>query len=211
MTRVGFEELLGFHCAPVLMGEKPANLVSVSKTRGNEDAASCSCLSDASPTEHVPALIKEYTSAFAGEGIRVEILCNCARHYMVLVYRPDRLTEYLKSPRVAELLWKDGYPKGGDLSCMLELLKMRFAAKRDFPHEIGLFLGYPVEDVVGFRKHKGSNYKMCGYWKVYGDVAYARETFARFDQCRSYLLGQLKAGCGLAQAIGMRPIPGSPA
>lgn len=29
--------------------------------------------------------------------------------------------------------------------------------KEDFPHEMGLLLGYPVEDVKGFMKHKGEN------------------------------------------------------
>ena len=35
-----------------------------------------------------------------------------------------------------------------------------------FPHELGLLLGYPVEDVLGFIRNEGRNYLYCGYWKV---------------------------------------------
>ena len=36
-----------------------------------------------------------------------------------------------------------------------------------FPHEMGLLLGYPVEDVTGFMVHGGKNSLYSGYWKVY--------------------------------------------
>lgn len=53
-----------------------------------------------------------------------------------------------------------------------------------FPHEIGVFLGYPIEDVIGFINNKGCNFKCCGYWKVYGDKEKAIKEFARYDKCR---------------------------
>ena len=37
----------------------------------------------------------------------------------------------------------------------IEKLKMRLSETTEFPHEIGLFLGYPVGDVVGFIKTRG--------------------------------------------------------
>ena len=51
----------------------------------------------------------------------------------------------------------------------------------DFPHEVGLFLGYPVWDVKGFIEHKGQQYKLCGYWKVYDDVPGALCKFEEYD------------------------------
>ncbi len=50
---------------------------------------------------------------------------------------------------------------------MLDRLQTR--CQGDFPHEIDVFLGYPCEDVRGFIRHGGQGYKLCGYWKVYGD------------------------------------------
>ncbi len=34
---------------------------------------------------------------------------------------------------------------------------------KQFPHEMGLLLGYPVEDVVGFMENNGKNYLYSGY------------------------------------------------
>lgn len=39
-----------------------------------------------------------------------------------------------------------------------------------FPHEIGLFLSYPPEDVRGFIEHKGHESKCEGCWKVYAVI-----------------------------------------
>ena len=53
----------------------------------------------------------------------------------------------------------------------------------EFPHEVGLFLSYPPEDVKGFIDNRACNFKCAGLWKVYGDEAAARRTFARFKKC----------------------------
>ena len=53
----------------------------------------------------------------------------------------------------------------------------------EFPHEIGLFLGYPPEDVKGFIENHAKNYKFTGYWKVYGDEAEAKKLFDRYRKC----------------------------
>ena len=71
----------------------------------------------------------------------------------------------------------------------------------DFPHEIGIFLGYPAEDVRGFVENGGCNYKLCGCWKVYGSVESARRKFAAYDRCREYLCGRLEQGEDLYQAL----------
>ena len=49
--------------------------------------------------------------------------------------------------------------------------------------KIGLFLGYPPEDVIGFIENDAKNYKYCGMWKVYGNISKAKETFATFKKC----------------------------
>lgn len=66
----------------------------------------------------------------------------------------------------------------------LRRLQERLAVQDDFPHEIGVFLGYPVEDVVGFIENAGQNCKCCGCWKVYCDECTAMRTFAKFRKCR---------------------------
>ena len=51
------------------------------------------------------------------------------------------------------------------MRCLIERLQNR----EDFPHEIGLFLSYPPEDVQGFIDNRAHNYKRICAWKVYGD------------------------------------------
>lgn len=52
-----------------------------------------------------------------------------------------------------------------------------------FPDEIGLFLGYPPEDVRGFIENKAAGCKCVGCWKVYGDAEAARAVFAKYKKC----------------------------
>jgi hypothetical protein len=54
----------------------------------------------------------------------------------------------------------------------------------EFPHEIGIFLGYPLADVEGFIQYHGKNYILCGMWKVYGRVQVAESAFLCFHQMK---------------------------
>ena len=65
----------------------------------------------------------------------------------------------------------------------LDWLRQRLAAGQGFPHEIGLFLGYPVGDVAGFIRNRGKNCRCVGCWKVYCNECEARRTFARLKKC----------------------------
>ena len=82
----------------------------------------------------------------------------------------------------------------------LERLSQRTACD-EFPHEIGVFLDYPVEDVRGFVQNSGCNYKLCGCWKVYGSVESARKKFAAYDKCREYLCRKLEQGEDIYRAL----------
>ena len=50
-----------------------------------------------------------------------------------------------------------GY-ESGDTDFLLKQLSGRLCLEQDYPHEIGLFLGYPLADVVGFIENRGWNY-----------------------------------------------------
>ncbi len=53
-----------------------------------------------------------------------------------------------------------------------------------FPHEIGMFLGYPVADIRGFIENEGRKYLMIGYWKVYSNLSQARMIFKEYDRAK---------------------------
>jgi hypothetical protein len=100
-----------------------------------------------------------------------------------MIFDKRLLEQTIHNETVLAFLAARGYPSGASIFAVLDYLQKQFSCET-FPHEVGFFLGYPAEDVLGFMKHKGENYKLCGYWKVYGNVKKAKEYFRRYDFCR---------------------------
>lgn len=173
-----FDLLLAEHSAPVLAGIKTANLIC--------------CRKEWYP--NLPEMLVVYKKAFQDRGIRFRILCSCSYRFLLLVYRPNRLLYDLESAEARALLQRYEYPMHEGLDALLEHLSTRTQEQQDFPHEIGLFLGYPIEDVRGFIEQGGKDCKLSGYWKVYGDVQAARRLFRQFDRCRDTARGYVERG-----------------
>ena len=76
---------------------------------------------------------------------------------------------------------------------------------QQFPHEIGLFLGYPPEDVQGFMKDCHAGVKCVGCWKVYGDEERSRKLFARYKRCTERFCRRMKNGASLERLIDALP------
>lgn len=129
---------------------------------------------------------------FLEDGISYEILKETPLYYLLFFYQKDMLTYKMKEYEASELL--TGYPVEEPLSQMLHFLRRRVQQfhleEKDFPHEIGIFLGYPIWDVKGFIEHKGQDYRLCGYWKVYQDVEGAKKKFKEYDKIRMSALRQ---------------------
>ena len=96
---------------------------------------------------------------------------------------------------------KFGYSKLTTLGEYLMRLSKRLNENGDFPHEIGLFLGYPVKDVEGFIENKGENFLLCGCWKVYSNAGRAKKLFNNYDKCRAYLCNKLDQGADIYNAL----------
>ena len=163
-----FDLLLAEHGAPVLAGIKTANLITCQRAWYPD----------------LPQMLAAYQRAFAGRGVCFRILCACDYRFLLLVYRPARLLEDLASREARALLSRYGYPMEEGLDALLDHLSRRTADRAEFPHEIGLFLGYPLCDVLGYIKNRGQNSKLTGWWQVYGDEAEAARLFSRFRKCR---------------------------
>ena len=178
------DRLLARHCSPALAGIKPASLFSCPRAGFH----------------NLEDTIRSYVLLLAERGIRLEILCHCQRSILLLVYRPHRLALQLAQPEVRQLLAEAGYPRG-DVPTLLDHLRGRLAERTSFPHEIGLFLGYPPQDVVGFQEHDGRDFFFCGYWKVYSNPQEARRLFLRYDRCRQSICGRVDSGASIAQVF----------
>lgn len=153
------EDLLVRHCSPTLAGIKTGNLFS------------CPCTSRADLTKELCRLNKKLVP----KGIRVLPLRVCGGRALIYVYRPHALECDLANQRARALLLKYGYTPENPNCCVVHL--MRRLCAEEFPHEIGLFLSYPPEDVLGFIQNRACNHKCVGCWKVYGDEQAAKNIF----------------------------------
>ena len=72
---------------------------------------------------------------------------------LLYLYRPSELRRDLENEQAAEILHHAGYNSGHCGRCIANLIR-RFREGGEFPHEVGLFLSYPPEDVKGFIDHR---------------------------------------------------------
>ena len=119
---------------------------------------------------------------------------------LVYIYNEKMLTAWLSMPHVRDFLSAYGYTADMTVKEMLDKLASRMNCG-SFPHEIGVFLGYPIDDVRGFINNQGKNCLLCGYWKVYENAEKAQQTFETYDRCRDILFDRLNHGLDLFQAV----------
>ena len=152
------------YCAPTLAGIKAANLFN----------------GDDSPD--IDEVLSRWNAALNPKGVQVLCLAKKNGRPLIYVYRPAALAARLQNEECEAILRTFGYT-GAGLSERLARLAGRLLESDDFPHEIGLFLDYPTDDVRGFIAHQGKACKCSGCWKVYGDEKGARCRFAGYKKC----------------------------
>lgn len=174
MDRTQLEVKMALQCAPVLTGIKISNLLNV------ENKCESSVRRIIRNTEIVPyrLLRRENKTVF-------------------LLFRRNELASYLREPKVQEIFKSNGY-KDLSLTGILKRFRQRYATYMiqggNFPHEMGLLLGYPIEDVQGFITHKGNNYVYAGYWKVYANLEEKKALFEAYESAKEALLLLVSGG-----------------
>ncbi|MBQ2764904.1 MAG: DUF3793 family protein [Firmicutes bacterium] len=176
------EQLMVKHCSPTLAGIKTGNLFSCSYT--TKDALFSS--------------VRQINRKLKHKGIRVLPLRFSKRRALIYVYRPAILGKDLSREEAVDILKESGYEKENGSYCLRQLAK-RLREGDGFPHEVGLFLSYPPEDVRGFMVHKGANCKCVGCWKVYGDAEEAQRLFDDYKSCSEYCYRQWQNGATLEE------------
>lgn len=171
------EEILIRHCSPTLAGMKTGSVFS------------CRYPSFDALRDYIRLL----NHRLSCKGLRVLPLKIGEATALVYVYRPARLKIDLSDERTASLLRRYGYITTKPEHCIVQLI-CRLREQKDFPHEIGLFLGYPPEDVCGFIENGARGYKCVGHWKVYGDAEKAELLFDKYRKCTESYLRKHKKG-----------------
>lgn len=185
MGKTGFEQLLGVHAAPMLMGLKAASLLSFQKSR----------------FEDFDALLDSYQNCFTCKGISIYRLSEGEEYVLILFYRASTLWRQLQQPKAQVILADCGYQPSGRLMDQLRYLQLRMRLQKSFPHEIGLFLGYPPDDVAGFITYKGKQFCYSGYWKVYANEQETRALFDLYADCTEKFCTRLKDGAYLSDLV----------
>lgn len=168
-----WEQKITYHCAPVLAGVKASNLVMLSCEECRDMWKSLST----------------YREELAQRGVRIRIFSSAGRA-MVFVYRPALLMEHLQPTAVQDFLVRHGYKRDASLDEALNMLAKRIVTSDEFPHEIGVFLGYPLSDVEAFLHYRGKDFLLCGEWKVYSEADKAAQLFALYRDCRQRAVGK---------------------
>ena len=176
------EELLVKQCAPTLAGIKTGSLFP------------CPC----DDRESLLADIRRLNRLLVPKGLCLLPLRYSEKNVLLYLFRPAELSRDLQNGEAAELLRQEGYPCESCGKCLATLTR-KLRSGEEFPHEIGLFLSYPPEDVKGFIENRAANYKLSGLWKVYGDEKKAKELFAKYKKCTDIYCERYEAGCGIAE------------
>ena len=174
---MSLESALVEHCAPTLARLKVASLFSLVspcwETLYDEAAA--------------------LGAQLAPKGLALRIVRASDTRALCYLYRERQLADTLRGAPEAAFLRGRGYPSLR-VQDALNTLCRRLAGGGDFPHEIGLFLGYPLSDVVAFIENRGKGCVCCGCWKCYGDACEAQRIFARYDKCTEVYRRLYRAG-----------------
>ena len=175
------EVRLALQCAPVIMGIKIANLLCVSK----EDEA----------------LVEKILN-----GTRIDFYCigQQDKKTVYLLFLSPEFEIYMNEVMEQQMLSPYGYSESS-VAEVLEKLRVRYMwymkKQNKFPHELGIFLGYPIEDVEGFIKNKGENYLYAGYWKVYQDAEDKKLLFDAYESAKEGLLLLVSHGYSMRSII----------
>ena len=157
------------HCSPTLSGMKTANLFMFNMKNVSG--------------QRLEAAVTAWNKKLNPKGVTLKIFCKCEKRALIYVYRETKLKAIFQNPGIREFLAGHGYREFGLEYCLARLQK-RVQENPSFPHEIGLFLDYPLEDVEGFIKYGGKNAKYSGFWQVYGDEKEAVKLFSKYQKCR---------------------------
>ena len=172
------EEKFGFRvvtqCAPALKGGKLSNLITM-KPGG---------------WRKIRAYLKK------SRIICIPLYADAEKEVLFL-YRYEQLERHLKNREVREFLRSCGY-ESFEVASVLVRLRRRYrlyaGIPKEFPHELGVLLGYPVGDVQGFIDNRGENSLTSRYWKVYQNPKEAEKIFDLYDRVKEQALKEIMCG-----------------
>lgn len=165
---------IALQCSLVLSGIKPSNLLIYSNHCEG-------CIS-----EELKNTGTEHMKLYTGKNDSVSIIFN-----------REKLEKSLLDEENREFIKQYGY-EDFSVNSVIEKLAGRYTEFKEggaeFPHEMGIVLGYPLEDVSGFIENNGKNYLYSGYWKVYKNAEEKIQLFKIYKDIKKYFVEQIENG-----------------
>lgn len=157
-------EILG----PVILGSKPSEILNISTK-------------DALRVEK----LKEIKSFFSNcMKISYTIIDTYDGGTRVLFFNEESLSNVLSNKKCVNFLKFIGYPTSANVDEYVDILVDKLHSE-DFPHEIGIFLGYPLKDVVGFMGYGNYEFYKTKNWRIYGDPLISEKVYNNFLRDRN--------------------------
>ena len=176
------DEVIVRHCSATLAGVKPSNLVTIT-------------YSDIDDAEKQIDFLNKILNAKGVFLRKIKFLAN--NRILLFVYNEENLKNHLFQPEEKQFLKEVGYPIFQGFQKNLEKLEWRFTQTNSVPHEVGVFLGYPILDVRGFIENHGCNFKCACRWKIYGDESYSMNLCRKYCECEQICLAKFQNGISI--------------
>ena len=176
---INFEEIFIEHCSPLLAGIKISNLFSIKSESYSELYKKVYALNKNINKKDIYVEIIEKKNTFNS-------------FYLIFAYRKTKLEERVNEKLIKAFLENYGYFNCFTLEDYLCILTSKLSCSENFPHEIGIFLGYPLNDVISFIKEKGKNFVSCGTWKTYSSNY--KKIFLIYKRCKEIYIELYKKG-----------------
>ncbi len=181
MDRQMIELQIVLQCAPTIAGLKTSNLLIIPKEQEDK----------------VRYILRH-------SGLLGYRLVYDRQRVIFLVFNKDMLISYLAKKEVGEFLSGYGYRTdafGYSLRYFQERYESYVCNRKEFPHEMGVFLGYPLCDVEGFIKNGGDNFALSGYWKVYDNATEMQGLFEKFDDVKDDMVRMVSKGYSMKEIV----------
>lgn len=155
---------------PVILGSKPCEIVNVSGNHNEKENK-----------------LSEIISFFSDcSKIKYRIVTTNNGGKRVLFINESSMKKVLSNKRCINFLKFLGYKSSENINDYMDELVCRLESN-NFPHEIGVFLGYPLKDVLGFMGYgKKELVEICN-WRIYGDKEVSQKIYNKFTEHKAIM------------------------
>lgn len=181
---MSFEQTVAYYGAPAICGIKPASLFSVKKDFVHTASDK----------------VERWNKSLAKKERHLELVKCKNGISLMFIYDKELLKKTLGGKQEQLYLASKNYHTEKGFEFILAEMLSRLEEGKKFPHEIGLFLGYPLEDVLGFECNCGRCSRYTGCWKVYtSNLDEAIEKMRLYKECSKRCSSLFEQGVDIAE------------